>query len=264
MDVSYYSNYGSSQSSAAGMLGILSGVSLAMLIIPLAISILLLVSMWKIYTKAGKPGWASIVPFYNAYVMCEIAGKEGWYMLLYLIPVVNIYVSFVINDGLAKRFGKSTGFAIGLMFLPIIFFPILAFSSGDVTTRMPDGVEVSQSSVNTMAQTNSNMQTNNLNETPNFNEVSNNTGFVNQNGTQTNSFSGVNNQVNAASMNETPSFNEVPNNTGFANQNGTQMNNFNGVNNQVNPVNTNEVQGFNGVQNNTGIPNQNDINQNNG
>lgn len=225
MDGSYYSNYGSGQSSTAGMLGILSGVSLAMLIIPLAISILLLISMWKIYTKAGKPGWASIVPFYNAYVMCEIAGKEGWYMLLYFIPIVNIYVSFVINDALAKRFGKSTGFAIGLMFLPIIFFPILAFSSGDVTTRMPDGVEVSQSSVNTMAQTNSNMQTNNLNETPNFNEVSNNTGFVNQNG--------------------------------------TQMNNFNGVNNQVNPVNTNEVQGFNGVQNNTGIPNQNDINQNN-
>lgn len=181
MDVSYYSNYGGSQSSAAGMQGILSGVSLVMLIIPLAISILLFVSMWKIYTKAGKPGWASIVPFYNVYVMCEIAGKEWWYMLLLFIPIVNIYASFVINDGLAKRFGKSTGFAIGLMFLPIIFFPILAFSSGDVTTRIKDGVESSQNSVNTMAQTNSDMQTNNLNEAPNFNEVPNNTSISNQN-----------------------------------------------------------------------------------
>ena len=114
---------------------IMGGVMLASgmtLLISAAISALMLVSMWKVFKKCGKPGWASLIPIYNTYIMCEIAGKEWWYLLLFLVPFANIYAMFVIYDGIAKKLGKSTGFTIGLMLLPVIFWPILAFSKNDV------------------------------------------------------------------------------------------------------------------------------------
>ena len=114
---------------------IMGGVVLASgmtLLISAAISVLMLVSMWKVFKKCGKPGWACLIPIYNTYIMCEIAGKEWWYLLLFLIPIANIYAMFVIYDGIAKKLGKSTGFTIGLMLLPVIFWPILAFSKNDI------------------------------------------------------------------------------------------------------------------------------------
>ncbi|MCX5635290.1 MAG: DUF5684 domain-containing protein [Planctomycetota bacterium] len=91
-------------------------------------SILSLVSGWIVFTKAGRPGWAIIIPFYNLYILLTVAGKPGWWLILLFIPVVNIVISIITSLGLAEKFGKGTGFAIGLVFLPIIFLPILAFS----------------------------------------------------------------------------------------------------------------------------------------
>ena len=84
--------------------------------------------MWKIFVKAGKPGWAAIVPFYNILVELEIVGQPWWFLLLMFIPIANIAISVIIIFGLAKVFGKSIGFGFGLLFLGFIFAPILAFS----------------------------------------------------------------------------------------------------------------------------------------
>ncbi len=117
-------NYGADYSNA----GTAAGVGAVTLIFYIVIIALLLVSMWKIFVKCGKPGWAAIVPIYNIITMLDIAGKPAWYILLLLIPFANIYVAWVCYDGMAKKLGKSTGFTIGMLLLPVIFFPILAFS----------------------------------------------------------------------------------------------------------------------------------------
>ncbi|MDD3629385.1 MAG: DUF5684 domain-containing protein [Actinomycetota bacterium] len=109
------------------------GLTFFLIFLSSALSILLIVSLWKIFTKAGKPGWASIVPIYNTIVMLEIAGKPIWWIILLFIPVVNLVISIIVIVELANKFGKSGGFAAGLIFLPVIFYPILAFSSAKYT-----------------------------------------------------------------------------------------------------------------------------------
>jgi hypothetical protein len=90
-------------------------------------AILGIVSQWIIYQKAGKPGWACIIPFYNIYVLLQIVGKPWWWLLLMLIPGVNIVFAIWAVNMLSKSFGKSEGFTVGLLLLGIIFYPILAF-----------------------------------------------------------------------------------------------------------------------------------------
>lgn len=97
------------------------------IIIPLALVVLVIVSMWKVFEKAGRPGWASIIPFYNTYVILMIAGKPGWWLLLYFIPIVNLVIMIIVMIDFARSFGKGAGFGVGLTFLSIIFMPILAF-----------------------------------------------------------------------------------------------------------------------------------------
>lgn len=89
--------------------------------------LVMLVAMWKIFTKANKPGWAAIIPFYNIWVMLEIVGRPGWWLLLMLIPGVNLVIGIIVLFDLAKSFGKGGGFAVGLLLLPYIFFLILGF-----------------------------------------------------------------------------------------------------------------------------------------
>lgn len=89
--------------------------------------VVLIVALWKIFTKAGKPGWASIVPFYNIIVLLEIVGRPLWWFVMLLIPLVNIVFAFLLAIDLAKSFGKGIGFAMGLIFLSPIFYPILGF-----------------------------------------------------------------------------------------------------------------------------------------
>jgi hypothetical protein len=101
------------------------------------ISILEIIGLWKIFTKAGKPGWASIIPIYNFIVLLEIVGKPIWWFLLILIPCVNIICIVIIINRLSKSFGQGVSFTIGLIFLGFIFIPLLGF--GDYPYLGPGG-----------------------------------------------------------------------------------------------------------------------------
>jgi hypothetical protein len=99
------------------------------IIVGLLIALLLIVAMWKVFTKAGQPGWATIIPIYNLYIWCKIVGRPGWWIILMFIPFVNIIVGIILCIDMAKSFGKGVGFGIGLALLGIIFCPILGFGS---------------------------------------------------------------------------------------------------------------------------------------
>jgi len=90
---------------------------------------LLFASLWKIFVKAGRPGWEGIVPIYNIIILHKIVGKPAWWIVLYLIPFVNLIINIWVTNLLAKSFGQSEGFTIGLVFLPFVFYPVLAFGS---------------------------------------------------------------------------------------------------------------------------------------
>ena len=98
-------------------------------IVGLLVAVLLIVALWKIFTKAGQPGWASLIPIYNVYIWCKIVGRPGWWVILMLIPFVNFIIAIILCIDLAKSFGNGVGFGVGLAFLGIIFFPILGFGS---------------------------------------------------------------------------------------------------------------------------------------
>lgn len=100
-------------------IGVLIGALLFLLVI--------IASCWKMYEKAGVAGWKAIVPFYNMYVLVQIAGKPWWWFLLMFVPVVGVVIALLVCLSLAERFGKGTLFGIGLFFLGFIFIPILAF-----------------------------------------------------------------------------------------------------------------------------------------
>ena len=87
----------------------------------------MIVAQWKIFDKAGEPGWAAIVPLYNLFVLMKIAGKPSWWILLIFVPFANIVAIILMDVGLARNFGRSDGFAVGLIFLPYIFLLILGF-----------------------------------------------------------------------------------------------------------------------------------------
>lgn len=106
---------------------ITAGVLIVYYIIALAVAVLVLVGLWKVFTKAGKPGWACLIPFYSQYCQFEIAWGNGWLFLLTLIPCVNIVVMIMYRIKLAKAFGQGTAFGIGLIFLYPIFTLILGF-----------------------------------------------------------------------------------------------------------------------------------------
>lgn len=108
-----------------------AGVYMTYLIVVLVISILTLVALWKIFVKAGKPGWACIIPFYSTYCLFDIAWGNGWLFLLSFVPLVNVVIMIMMYFKLAKAFGKGTGFGFGLLFLNTIFVLILGFGSAE-------------------------------------------------------------------------------------------------------------------------------------
>jgi len=107
------------------------------LIVILAISVVIIIAQWKIYEKAGKPGWAVLIPIYNLIVLLEIVGKPLWWIFLFLIPFVNIIFGIWVTNLLSKSFGKDEAFTVGLILLGIIFYPILGF--GDAKYIGPAG-----------------------------------------------------------------------------------------------------------------------------
>ena len=112
----------------AGALAMFSGIYL---IVSLVVLVLLIVANWKIFTKAGEPGWASLIPFYSNYVLFKIVFDKGWLFLLLFIPVVNAIISIILIFKLAQVFGHGVGFGFGLLFLSPIFLLILAFGSSE-------------------------------------------------------------------------------------------------------------------------------------
>jgi len=103
-----------------------AGIMVVMTVVMLVFAALMIASMWKVFAKAGQPGWMALVPILNVLVLGKIAGKPGWWLF---VPFLNIYAAFVIPIELAKAFGQGAGFGLGLIFLPFLFYPMLAFGS---------------------------------------------------------------------------------------------------------------------------------------
>lgn len=110
------------------MTGALAG-GLIFTILYLGLIIVAIAGIWKTFSKAGKPGWASIIPIYNVVVLLEIVGKPIWWILLLFIPFVNFLIAILIALDVARVFGRGAGFGLGIAFLPFIFYPILGFGS---------------------------------------------------------------------------------------------------------------------------------------
>ena len=163
MNSDYYVDTSYGVSTSSGLTGAIAAMGLFFWILSMALGILKIVSLWKIFKKAGKPGWASIVPIYNIYIMCEIAEKEWWYILLLCVPFVNIYVMIVLYNGMAKKFGKGGGFVVGMILLPVVFFPMLAFGKdATIVNNQPNTSNENNMADNTLGT--------NANALPNMNE----------------------------------------------------------------------------------------------
>ena len=108
-------------------------MSILLPLIWLAIIVVMIAGFWKVFTKAGHPGWAAIIPIYNLYILTKIAGRPWWWMLLFLVPIVSFVIAIILSIDVAKAFGKGTGFGVGLALLSPIFYCILGF--GDATYK---------------------------------------------------------------------------------------------------------------------------------
>jgi hypothetical protein len=116
-------------STDAGAFAAMGALFAAMMIPIIIISVIMIIAYWKIFEKAGKPGWAAIIPIYNIIVLLEIVGKPVWWIILFLIPCVNIIFAVWVTNLLSKSFGQSEGFTVGLLLLGVIFYPILGFGN---------------------------------------------------------------------------------------------------------------------------------------
>jgi hypothetical protein len=113
----------------------IASFSLIFFLLAMGLFVLAIAGMWKVFEKAGQPGWACIVPVYNLFVLVRIVGKPAIWVLFAFIPFVNLVIGILLAIELAKCFGKGTGFAVGMIFLPMVFYPILGF--GDARYQRP-------------------------------------------------------------------------------------------------------------------------------
>lgn len=104
-----------------------------MILLWLALIAFVIISQWRVFTKAGQPGWAVFIPVYNILIILKVANKPWWWIFLLLIPVANIVFMIIILNRISKSFGKSEGFTVGLVLLGIVFWGILAFDSSQYT-----------------------------------------------------------------------------------------------------------------------------------
>lgn len=110
------------------------------IVVYLAIIVVEVAALWMVFTKAGQPGWASIIPVYNAYVLCKIANRPGWWVILFLVPIVNIIFAILVWNDISRAFGHGGGFTAGIVFLGFIFIPILGFGSSRFGGPVPAGL----------------------------------------------------------------------------------------------------------------------------
>jgi len=125
--VDYNYNYSSPSVSDNAAVGASIGLLMFFLLFVVACVVVAVVAHWKIFTKARKPGWASIVPIYNVIVLLRIIGRPWWWFFLLCIPFVNVVIAIIVTNDMSKSFGKDTGWTLGLLLLPLIFYPMLAF-----------------------------------------------------------------------------------------------------------------------------------------
>ena len=107
-------------------------------VIGLIVAVIAIIALWRVFSKAGRPGWAAIIPIYNIYTLVKVSGNSGWFTLLYFIPIVNIIIAVIVALGVAKNFGKSGVFGIvGLFLFSIIGYLILGFGSAQYVGEKP-------------------------------------------------------------------------------------------------------------------------------
>ena len=148
----------------------MTGLFLGIMIFSIILGLISVISYWKVFNKAGKPGIASIIPIYNCIVMIQIAKLSLVYIVLLLIPIVNIFAIFKINIEIAKKFGNKTGFGVGMTLLPIIFAPLLAFSDNVYEENIKEvetpNNDVNNTPTNVASETNNNIETETVIEAP--------------------------------------------------------------------------------------------------
>lgn len=165
----YYDSYGA-ESMMSTTLGSapLTGMFLGIMIFMIILGLISVISYWKVFNKAGKPGWATIIPIYNNIVKIQIAKLSMIYLLLLFIPIANIYAKFKINIEIAKKFGKSSGFGVGMTLVSIIFIPMLAFSDNLYEDNVSESSETTNGSdatnvINNNQPEDVNLEQNNIN-----------------------------------------------------------------------------------------------------
>jgi len=124
-------DYNSYYGQAYGTVSIDPAVFVIPMIMGLVFGLLTIIGMWKVFTKAGVPGWGAIIPFYNMYLLFKITMGNGWLFLLLLIPIVNFIMLIIVYVKLAAAFNKGAGYILGLIFLNPIFIMMLGFSSAE-------------------------------------------------------------------------------------------------------------------------------------
>ena len=118
------------QSDGAGAAG-LGIFFLVILLFSLAVAVVQIAGMWKVFEKADQPGWGAIIPIYNVYLLLQIVGRPAWWLVLFLVPFVNFIIQLIVSIDVAKSFGEGTGYGIGIFLLPIIFYPLLGFGDSE-------------------------------------------------------------------------------------------------------------------------------------
>lgn len=235
-------------------------IMIVSVIIELVIAVYIIFITWRVFEKAGRKGWESIIPFYNIYVAFTIAGLEWWYLILMFVPFVNIYVAVHLSIELAHRFNKSTAFGFGLLFLNPIFMSILAFEKDTVYTPV-DGSSNMNSSNNNNFNNNSYNYNTNQNNMNGYNGMNvNNMNNINNNGmnqpnnmnNNSNNYGPNFNPTSNINMNSIPSFN--------SNNNGVNSSNNMGINNNINTTSSTDAFSLYGNNNNNSTNNNNTIN----
>jgi hypothetical protein len=106
-----------------------AGIAGLFLLVVIAVVVFYIAALWRLFAKAGVPGWGAIIPIFNIYLWCKIAGRPGWWVLLFFVPVVNVIVHLIVSLDVAKSFARSGAFGVGLWLLAFIFVPILGYGS---------------------------------------------------------------------------------------------------------------------------------------
>lgn len=117
--------------------GAATGIGIFIIIVYLALIVFYISASWRLFTKAGQPGWAAIVPIYNAWVLLKIVGRPDWWLILFFIPFVNIIFAIIVINDLSKSFGHDAGFTVGLVLLGFIFSQSWLSASPDTLVRLP-------------------------------------------------------------------------------------------------------------------------------